>query len=121
MTTFTAAVLIDAMLRAPLAYASEAQLQEQLAAALTSAGFDAKREVVLSDGSSRIDILVGRIGIEVKVKGSLPDVRRQLSRYARTDELDELVLVTTRSAHHSIPAGIAGKPLHLCTLVGRSL
>jgi len=116
--TPTPSELIDAIQRAPLGYATEAQLQEQLAAALTAAGHDVIREVVLSDGSSRIDLTVGRIGLEVKVKGSLPDVRRQLSRYARTGDIDELILVTTRSAHHAIPGSLAGVPLHLCSLVG---
>lgn len=114
----TPSELVHVITRTPLRYATEAQLQEQLAAALTASGNDVTREVVLSDGSSRIDLMVGRIGLEVKVKGSLPDVRRQLSRYARTGDLDALILVTSRSAHHAIPATLAGIPLHLCSLVG---
>lgn len=117
----TARALVDAILATPLAYANEAELQAQLASALTAAGYDVEREVVLDDGASRIDLQVGRIGIEVKVKGSLPDIRRQLARYARDKHLDELILVTTRAAHHGIPATLGGKPLTLCSLVGTRL
>jgi hypothetical protein len=110
--------LIETMLRTPLGYSNEAALQEMLAAALVAGGYAPQREVVLADGVSRIDILVGRVGVEVKVKGSLPDVRRQLARYARNDDIDELVLVTSRAAHHGIPRTIGGKPLTLCSLIG---
>jgi hypothetical protein len=117
----TARALVSTILAAPLSYANEAQLQAQLAATLAAAGYEVEREVVLDDGVSRIDLQVGRIGIEVKVKGSLPDIRRQLARYARDEGLDELILVTTRAAHHGIPTTLGGKPLTLCSLVGMRL
>lgn len=113
--------LVPVLDQVPASYRNEEELQSLLHAQLIAAGIHSEREVRLSDGRSRIDILAGRIGIEVKVKGSLADVRRQLSRYAATGDIDELVLVTTRSAHHRIPPTIAGVPLVLCSLVGRVL
>ena len=106
---------------AALVFVTEDDLQQQLAAALAAAGIDAAREVRLSDGRSRIDLLVGRVGIEVKTDGGRNDVVRQLTRYAHCPELDELVLVTTRTKHHHMPAEVAGKPLHLVSLIGAAL
>lgn len=117
----TALSLVPILERVPTSYRNEEELQALLYAELVAAGVQSEREVRLSDGRSRIDILAGRVGIEVKVKGSLADVRRQLSRYAATGDVDELILVTTRSAHHRIPPTLAGVPLVLCSLVGRVL
>lgn len=104
----------------PITYMSEDELQEALAAVL---GDSAVREVRLSDGRSRIDILMHGVGVEVKVAGSLADVIRQLDRYAACEEIRELVLVTTRSKHHHIPALIGARriPLHLVTLIENGL
>lgn len=57
-----------------------------------------RKEHTLSAGE-RIDFLVGKIGIECKVGGSKMEVLRQLQRYAQFDEIDELILVTTKSRH----------------------
>ncbi|MFD2082870.1 hypothetical protein SAMN05421678_11839 [Actinopolymorpha cephalotaxi] len=96
---------------------NEAQLQEGIAAALASRGVPAEREVRLS-GRDRIDLAVGNVGIEVKVAGNAANVRRQLTRYAASDQLEELVLVTTKAAHRGIPEEIGGKPVHLVWLSG---
>jgi hypothetical protein len=56
----------------------------------------------------------GRIGLELKVKGSPAAVMRQLQRYARSPEVDALILMT---GHASLAAGcadmLAGKPVHV--------
>lgn len=67
----------------------------------------------------RIDFLVGRIGIEVKTRHSRTEVLRQLDRYAQSDKLDSLMLVTTRAQHRDAPDELRGKPLalvYLCPL-----
>lgn len=108
--------------RAQLAHVHEDELQAGIAAALDTAGIVVRREVVLSDGRSRIDLLTDdHIGIEVKVAGTWANVVRQLTRYAKCDDVDELVLVTTRVAHHHIPADLEGKPVHLISLIGAAL
>ncbi|UWD83630.1 hypothetical protein NY057_05135 [Curtobacterium flaccumfaciens] len=118
----TAAEVIDILSGAQLTFVHEDELQAGLAAALGEAGVAARREVVLSDGRSRIDLLTDdRIGVEVKVAGSWANVVRQLTRYAKCPEVDELVLVTTRVAHHRIPAALEGKPVHLLSLIGAAL
>lgn len=69
-----------------------------------------RREVRLSL-SDRIDFLVDGLGIELKVGGSLAEVTRQLHRYAQSDLILGLILVTTRSRHRVLPCEINGKPL----------
>jgi hypothetical protein len=100
-------------------YANEEELQEGLAAAIASTGLDVQREVRF-DGASRIDLLVDRVGIEVKVKGGVGEVERQLRRYA--PHVDELVLVTIKASHRSyLPDEIEGVPLTVEFLAGAAL
>ena len=65
-------------------YLSEKDLQAGLAAALAEAGLDAHREQQITGG--RIDFLVNLglhvVGVEVKVKGNVDALRRQIERYA---------------------------------------
>lgn len=61
--------------------------------------------------------MVGKIGIEIKVDGSVASVTRQLWRYAKRDEVDELILVTTRSKHREIVGPILGKELYVVHLL----
>lgn len=113
-------------------YIDEYTLQAQLADALEHARFTVTREVRLSDGISRIDLVVTvpaftldvpawSIGIEVKIDSRLSEVARQLTRYANLPELDALILVTTRSRHHHIPTEIAGKPVRLVSYITAGL
>lgn len=90
-------------------YQNENDLQHGIASLLTQNGHTVKREVRLS-AKDRIDLLVGTIGIEVKVKGQPEKVRQQLIRYAaHTDQLTHLILVTTMAAH-AIPENYLSIP-----------
>jgi hypothetical protein len=93
-------------------YANEEQLQQGVETALRASGLPTQREVRLS-ARDRIDLLVGRVGIEVKVASNWETVLRQLRRYARSDLLDEIVLVTDRVRHGRIPLELDGKPVHV--------
>lgn len=93
------------------AFRDEREFQEGIADALRSWGIAAERECVLADGAGRIDLRVGRVGVEVKVAGSVPQVLRQLGRYARSGRFDELVLVTVCAAHTRVPEAVAGIPV----------
>jgi hypothetical protein len=108
----TSAVEILDVLRAQrLLWSTEDELQRGLAAVLEGAGVDVVREVRLN-ARDRIDLLVDRVGIEVKVTGAWRDVERQLRRYLESDLLDELVLVTAKALHRQIPQGaVNGKSL----------
>jgi hypothetical protein len=99
-------------------YTSEDELQEGIAAALEQAGMEPLREVRLSD-RDRIDILVGDVGIEVKVAGSQTHPWDQLKRYAEHEAIGSLLLVTNR--WHTMPDEVGGKPLAAHSLVGAGL
>lgn len=79
-------------------FQSEADLQLGIERVLKDASIEFKREVRLTD-ADRIDFMVGTIGIEAKIDGSLSDVTRQLHRYAQLNEIESLILVTTRARH----------------------
>lgn len=124
MTTdspFTGSGIAWALDHAQLTYTTENTLQAEIHRTLTEHGGHPTREVALAGGLGRIDLVEGRVGIEVKTAGGRADVLRQLQRYAHADELDELVLVTTRTKHHHMPAVLGGKPLHLVSLIGAAL
>ena len=91
-------------------WATEHDLQAGIAAALVARGLDVEHEVRI-DARNRLDLRVGRVGIEVKVDGSWRDVRRQLERYAALDSLTALVLVTSRPSHSRIGPELSGKPV----------
>lgn len=82
-------------------WATELDLQRGLEQTLTAAGYEVESEVRLNP-RDRIDLLVDRIGIEVKVDGPWRTVERQLRRYLESDQLDALVLVTAKGTHRQI-------------------
>lgn len=72
--------------------------------------------------SDRLDFLVdGRIALEVKIKGSLSNLIRQLSRYARHEDIREVLVVGTPRWIPQVPALIEGKPVYGLRLVGSLL
>jgi hypothetical protein len=101
-------------------YRDEGQLQNGLAGVFTDQGVVAEREVRLAS-RDRIDFLVGRIGVEVKTRGQVAAVARQLQRYASSDRIDALLLVTAVARHLTLPATIGGKPLVVASLLQAGL
>ena len=118
----------------PIRHTTEYELQDAIDRQLNSPpewAFQASREHRL-DEHNRIDFFVRslvfgetkpfiNVGIEVKIGSALAAVTRQLARYAEFDEIDELLLVTTKAVHHRIPAELNGKPVVLCSLVEAGL
>lgn len=96
-------------------YADEEQLQEAIETALARGGYSYQREVKL-DIHGRIDFLVERVGIEVKVAGSTAEVLRQLRRYTRSEAIDEILLITTRLRHTQLSDAELAKPLTVVAL-----
>lgn len=87
--------------------ANERDVQAAIAAALDRAGLAYQREVPIVGG--RIDFMVGNTGIEVKVKGSLSDLTRQVSAYTDEPGLDAIIVASTRLAHQRLPERLGGK------------
>lgn len=112
----TAAQVRDALARYRLPVSVEKAMQDAVESALRSEGLAAKREV--TRGADRIDFLVGSIGVELKVKGSVSEVSRQLERYALWEDVTELLLVTTRGHHLAVPREVNGKPVLVHTVRG---
>jgi len=106
---------------ANLQHVTEDDLQAAIQTYLNTRDVYPEREVRLSDGVSRIDLMAGHTGIEVKIDGSWANVIRQLTRYAKCTEIESLVLVTTRAKHHHLPTQLCNKPLSLVSLVGSAL
>lgn len=77
---------------------NERELQDLLAVVFADAGLNMSREVVLSS-SNRIDFVVDRIGVEVKTGGSWHTAARQVQRYAASEDVDAMLLVTTVYEH----------------------
>lgn len=100
-------------------WSTEDDLQRGLDQALRGAGLTVEREHRL-DPRNRLDLLVGTVGLEVKVKGDWRDVSRQVVRYCASDAIDSLVLVTCRSDHTKVPIISNAKPI-IVHLVGSTL
>ena len=75
------------------------------------------REVSLSK-CSRIDFMIGEdgLGIEVKVAGTQTALTHQLHRYALSDRISALILVTSRHFLTDFPGQINSKPLRVAYL-----
>ena len=96
----------------------EASLQTAVRTALQHTAISFEEQVEITPGVSRIDFLVGAVGIELKVDGSTNAVIRQLHRYADSPRVSELLLVTTRAKHICVPRLLAGKPVELLLIRG---
>jgi hypothetical protein len=96
----------------------ESDFQHDVATILARDGCVFEREYDLGPGRGRIDFYLPEIrtGLELKVKGTLADVARQLQRYATSREIEALVLVTGRTRLAAMPETLGGKPVHLVSI-----
>jgi len=96
---------------------TEAEFQDAIAEAL-GREFTFRREVRLSE-KDRIDFLLGNgVGIEVKIKGTAAAAEAQLRRYAKSEQVKALILVTSRSQVAVQPSSIDGKRVAVFTWYG---
>ena len=92
-----------------LTFSGEIELHARLADAMAAEGLEFKQEVTLSPGE-RIDFMLGRLGLEVKVRQPVQSVLRQLQRYLEQPQLDGLLMVSIRHMP-DFPTELAGKPV----------
>jgi hypothetical protein len=109
--------IATAVARRRYTWPNEYQLQDELAPVLADTGLPVAREHQLP-GVGRLDFYVDRIAVEVKVKGSVTEVIRQLGRYAKCDDVDGILLVTTVAHHTRIPHAVFTKPVVVVPLLG---
>lgn len=97
---------------------TEKGVQDGIEYALTNSGIAHSREHRLSD-RDRIDFLIGNVGVEVKIKGSRAPLIRQLGRYSRHGDIEELILASSvRKLLHTAPDDVLGVPVHKHLLQG---
>jgi len=98
---------------------SEKVLQAAIHELLTEAGLDLDviREASLTE-RDRVDFLVRSVALEVKVDGSPNAVLRQLHRYAQSDRVGAILLVSTRARLTQLPCSLNGKPVRALHLIG---
>ena len=109
----TPAQVISLLSRLRLPLSDEKKLQAALAEEFDRAGIVHEREARLSVGDVT-DFLIGRMVVEVKIKGAKRAIYRQLERYALHDAVQELVLVT--NVPMGMPEEINGKPVYVLNL-----
>jgi len=105
----TAGELCRVLGRYRLSVGDEDSMQRSIAGALDAESLKFDREV--RRGVDRIDFVVGRVGIECKVAGSVSALIRQLFRYTEWQDLDELLVVTSLDRHRLAPTELNGKPI----------
>lgn len=94
----------------------EAELSALVSRRFSDAGVQFAAEVELSK-ADRIDFLVEDVGVELKVQGSPASVIRQLDRYAGSDRVRGLLLVTTsRRLARAMPKDLRGKRVLTITM-----
>ena len=100
-------------LRSPFAL-YEQDIHQAVARQLTEAGLPFIHEKVIAPGC-RIDFWCGGVGVEIKKGRPRPSaLLEQLRRYAVSEEIAALVVLTQRSVR--LPASVCGKPLVQLTL-----
>ena len=119
--SMTSSDICKALYKAKYHYKHEKDLQEGVKLLLTNIGLNFIPEFSLTS-RDRIDFLVGDIGIECKSDDSsggtsLASVTRQLYRYAQSDSICALILLTTMSKHRNLPETINNKPLYVVHLL----
>lgn len=110
MTPFEVRQLLSSV-RLPLD--SEKALQAAIEAHLTASGVEFEREVTLAPGDI-VDFMVGRIAVEVKIKGQRRAIFRQCERYAAHDRVAGILLVTNVAM--GFPPELLGKPTAVLNL-----
>lgn len=105
-----------------LRFGTEADMQADIEQLLTDEQIAFERERQLGvRGRIEFYLPESRVGIECKVMGSVGAVAEQLLRYAVSDEIGALLLVTKRRQHRDLDGELWGKPLRVIWIGGSGL
>jgi hypothetical protein len=96
-----------------VSFTDEKELQSEVESYLKRLGLKYEREVRLNS-RDRIDFLIDSVGIEIKIKGSSVHVLKQMSRYAESNRIEKLILLTTNP--HGFPKELNSKPVTIVRL-----
>lgn len=89
-------------------FTTEIQLQDGIEHVFKAHNVPYIREKII--GLNRIDFVSLSIAIEIKIKGNLQNVIRQLHRYAQLPDFTEVILITS-SNRHIIPPTLNNKTI----------
>lgn len=92
-------------------FSDEKEFQDGIERALQAAFIPHERECLLGENGIIDFRCENGVGIEVKIKGSKSDVRRQIARYVQDSRISSVIIATTRHAHLSIHMEINAKPV----------
>lgn len=107
--------VVEIIARARVDLSDEKRTQRDIAEVFTAAQIPFEREVKLTK-KDIVDFMVGDVAVEVKLKTgtSKMDIYRQLERYADSEKVKALVLVTNLAM--GLPETIKGKPVYFVSL-----
>lgn len=95
---------------------TEKELQEGISQVLSAKKIPFEREFKLGD-SGTIDFLIcGSIGLEVKTGGTWVGIIRQLMRYASSDIITSIILISRKSVFSKVPNILRRKPVYVVDL-----
>ncbi len=102
-------------------FTCEDDLQQGIAIALQFAGLPYEREVVLSKRDRPDFVVDQRLAIEIKIKGTLAQALRQISRYSEHPQIEAILLVGSPWWLRDVPPVVGGKPVYAMRLTGSLL
>ena len=110
--------IAEALAKYRFRFSCERELQEGIHRALVIANIEVEKEYVL-DGQSRPDFLTkSGIAVEIKTKGSLTQLLRQIARYALHPDVKAVLVVGSPYWIASIPVRLEQKPVMGVRLMG---
>lgn len=107
-------------------FVSEVELQDGIAKVLHGANLNFERELTLprvegvrmvAGVNDRPDFIVDGIAVEVKIKGGLSALLRQMSRYADHPSIRGVLAIGTPRWLDGVPSSLSGKPVHGLRLI----
>jgi len=101
-------------------FVTERDLQDGIEQALLENGIEFSREKSISR-AERPDFLVNGVAVEIKIKGTLSSLLRQVSRYASHDDVVAVLVVGTPRWIPTIPRILSGKEVRSLRLIGSLL
>lgn len=101
-------------------FQDEVTLQDGMAIALERHNIAFEREVRL-DAKNRPDFMIGKVAVEVKIKGTFAEFLRQADRYLSLDQITALIVVGTPKWMPAVPTEMRGKPIYTVRLMSSLL
>lgn len=113
-------LLREALSSCRFRFASEIDLQDGIEKCFKIKGIDYLREYQLT-AKDRPDFFVDGVAVEIKTKGGLAPLLRQIVRYAEHEDVKAVFVVGTPYWLQQVPDQLCGKPVKALRLMGSLL